>query len=246
MYHDGNQVEWVELYADGKLMLEKTQLFGHSLRKIKLLSEFKNITEVEVRAYPDGGLSRVGLYSNKLPQELADTFTGEANRYTEEIPHPTKPLGIDPNSFKTETLVGRVNYASLALGAKVLSATDEHYAPAINVISPFSPLNMFDGLESKRSRVEGHKEQVVIELAKEIEVGSIQFDFTYFVNNNPVSLSVEYSDAGEWKELFTNYPCKAYAANILEIPVKECVEARELRFSFFPDGGVNRIKVFSK
>jgi allantoicase/malate synthase/CubicO group peptidase (beta-lactamase class C family)/2-oxo-4-hydroxy-4-carboxy--5-ureidoimidazoline (OHCU) decarboxylase len=248
-YHDGNQVEWVELMADGEILLEKTQLSGHAFRNIKLNKTFINAQSIEVRVYPDGGITRLGLYT-ELPEDEASQFSlnSEARniRFKELIPHSAKPLGINPESFIFSNKVERKNYASLAFGAKVLSATDEHYAPAVNVLSPFEPLNMFDGLESKRSRVEGHKEEVVIELSEEIVIGAIEFDFKYFVNNSPSKLSIDAKVNDEWKSVVTNHPCKAYAANKLVIKPVDSLKSRVLRIAFLPDGGVNRIKVYEK
>ena len=248
-YHDGNQVEWLELIADGKVLLEKTQLAGHALRNIKLNETFKDAKSIEVRVYPDGGITRLALFT-ELPESEKSKFVlnGEAKniRFEELIPHSVKPLGIDPNSFVCEKPIQNKNYASLAFGAKVVSATDEHYAPAVNVLSPFEPLNMFDGLESKRSRVEGHKEEVVIELSEEIEIGSIDFDFKFFVNNSPSKLSIEAFVGGEWKKIVREYNCKAYASNTLSIKPISTYRSKQLKISFLPDGGVNRIKVFRK
>lgn len=231
-YHDGNQVEWIEILADDKVLLEKTQLEGHALRKIKLEKTFQNVEQVEIRVYPDGGLTRIGLYKDVPNSD--DFFVNKIAkniRFEEKIPMPQKPLGP--------------NLESVHFEAKVLSATDEHYAPAINVLSPIPPLNMFDGLESKRSRDPGHSEELVIELDQLKEVKGIVFDFTFFVNNNPNYLSVWGDDNGKWVELVDKYFCKPYAGNKLQLEVNQKIKTSKLKFNFFPDGGVNRIKVLS-
>jgi malate synthase len=230
-YHDGNQVEWIEILADDKVLLEKTQLEGHALRKIKLEKTFQHVEQVEIRVYPDGGLTRVGLYQHvPNPDDFFENKIAKNIRFEEKIPMPQKPLG--PN-------LGSVHFE-----AKVLSATDEHYAPAINVLSPIPPLNMFDGLESKRSRDPGHSEELVIELEQSKEVKGIVFDFTFFVNNNPKYLSVWGDDNGKWVELVDKYFCKPYAGNKLQLEVNQKIKTSKLKFNFFPDGGVNRIRLF--
>jgi len=246
-YHDGNQVEWIEIYSDGELVLDKTKLDGHALRKIKLDKTLKNCTELHIRVYPDGGLSRLGAYET-LPEDVIPSFKtndqAQNIRYLDEIPMVTKPLGPDPLSYQSLNLEKRKNYASLAHGAKVISSTDEHYAPAINVLSPYPPLNMFDGLESKRSRILGHKEELVIRLAKKIKVRDVLFDFTYFVNNNPKDLSIFAKVDGNWLALIENYFCKPYAGNVLSLKFSQDIFVEDLKFNFIPDGGVNRIKVY--
>lgn len=229
-YHDGNQVEWIEILGNDKTILEKTQLDGHALRLVKLDQTIKDVSDIEIRVYPDGGLTRIGLYSD-IPDPSQFKPNKEAGniRFDEKIPMPNKPLGP--------------NLESVQFDAKVLSATDEHYAPAINVLSPIPALNMFDGLESKRSRVKGHKEELVIELNEAKKINEVLFDFTYFVNNSPRSLSVWADNNGSWINLVDNYHCKPYAGNKLSLPVTFNKKAKKLKFNFFPDGGVNRIRL---
>lgn len=227
-YHDGNQVEKVEILANGQVLLEKTTLAGHALRLIKLDQSFKDISHVEIRVYPDGGLSRIGLYEDVddqdkfLPNDQAQNI-----RFDGIIPASTKPLGP--------------NLESVEFKASIISASDEHYAPAINVLSPIPPLNMFDGLESKRSRNPDHKEELVIELNESKSVEHLTFDFTYFVNNNPKYLSVFADVDGKWINLADKFFCKPYAGNLLKLDFSNPLKTRKLKFNFFPDGGVNRI-----
>jgi malate synthase/allantoicase/2-oxo-4-hydroxy-4-carboxy--5-ureidoimidazoline (OHCU) decarboxylase len=227
-FHDGNQVEEIEILANGKMLLEKTKLDGHALRLIKLAQGFKDITEVEFRVFPDGGLTRIGLYEH-VEDENSFFLNSEAKniRFNEKIPDTTKPLG--PNLNSVEFL------------AKVLSASDEHYAPAINVLSPIPPLNMFDGLESKRSRDPLHKEELIIELKESKVIKDLTFDFTYFVNNNPKFLSVSSEIDGEWVSLIDKFFCKPYAGNKLKLNLNNEFDSKVLKFNFYPDGGVNRI-----
>ena len=149
-------------------------------------------------------------------------------RFQEAIPTPKKPLGINLDGVELEW--------------RVVSASDEHYAPAINVISPFAPINMFDGMESKRSRTLGHKEELIIESKSFVEKADIEFDFKYFVNNNPKELMVSALQDGEWKVIHERVNCKAYAGNVMKIKGLG-VHSNTLKFNFFPDGGVNRIRV---
>ena len=229
-YHDGNQVEWIEILSSGEVILEKTQLKGHALRCVKLKNTFKGAKDIEVRVYPDGGLSRLGLYKEVTnPEDYMPNAEAKNIRFKDIIPMTTKPLGP--------------NLDSIIMGARVLKATDEHYAPAINVLSPIPPLNMFDGLESKRSRDPKHFEELIIELDNAQQINNITFDFTYFVNNNPKELSVWAKMNNEWKVLTNKFYCKPYYGNTLKLSYGGDITAQELKFNFFPDGGVNRIKI---
>lgn len=231
-YHDGNQVEWIEVLGNGKTILEKTKLAGHALREVKLENTAKGIKDIEVRVYPDGGLTRLGLYT-ELPVKEQQRFKfnkdAENIRFSDTIPVTKKSLGPDPEKYLSF--------------AKIVSASDEHYAPAKNVLSPFPPLNMFDGFESKRSRDIGHKEELVIELNEARKISSVICDFKYFVNNNPKKLSIFFEQGKHWQEVIKEFDCKPYAGNQLELKIPKESETKKIKFHFYPDGGVNRIKI---
>ncbi|MCM2348532.1 MAG: serine hydrolase [Bacteriovoracaceae bacterium] len=236
--------EWVEI-------LPKTNLTGHSELRITLDQETGIVTEVRVSQYPDGGFTRLGLYTN-LPLDVKKSFDGKCKVYEEKIPQTVKPLSIKYDVTDSEIkknwqrLEGEFNNASLALGAKILSATDEHYSPAALVLSPFSPIHMFDGLESARSRVPGHCEQVVLELAKPAKIHRIEMDFTYFVNNNPLEVLLEGLCGGQWVPLVPLTNVKAFAGNKKEFLIDRPEIFEQIKLQSYPCGGLNRLKVFSK
>lgn len=243
-YHFGNQVEWIEIIGDGNIILEKTLLAGHAKRLVKL-KETIHAKEIEIRVYPDGGLSRVGLYSD-IPEVFKPQFelNKEAHNivYEEAVPVSVKPLGTNAELYKEEG--NKENLSSSANGAHIISATDEHYAPASLILSPYRPLNMFDGLESKRSRVDGHKEEVVIKLSKAAIVRRMVLDFTFFVNNNPKFCSLSIKDGDNWIEVVDRFHTKPYAGNKCEILFKNNIKSEFVKLNFFPDGGVNRVFIY--
>jgi allantoicase len=147
------------------------------------------------------------------------------------------------SNFKRAPLA---DYASAAFGASLARATNEHYGPAAQVISPYPPIHMFDGLESARSRVPGHSEEVVIRLGRPTRVARVVLDFTWFVNNNPVAVDLEGLEGAEWVPLATRVPVKAFAGNAREIRVAHERKISELRVRTWPDGGINRIRVFDR
>lgn len=254
-YHTGNFSPAVKLEgkvgSEWKEILSKTNLEGHSELRLVLEKPTEEISEVRVSQYPDGGFTRLGLYSD-LPEEAKKSFDGKIRKCTDAVPATVKPLAIpyEPSASEIEknwkVVNGEFNNASLALGAKVLKATDEHYSPASLCLSPFEPINMFDGLESARSRKPGHFEEVTIKLAKVAPIHRIEFDYTYFVNNNPLESSVDGLTNGKWVPLVEKTYVKAFAGNkkVVEIHSPEAFE--EIRVRNYPCGGMNRVKVFSK
>jgi malate synthase len=238
---------WVEIIG-------KTMLTGHSEMRIKLPKPLNKITQIKATMFPDGGFTRLGLYGENLPEKEKKSFDSICRPYTEKVPMTKKPMSIPYEVSDREVALNwkaiqsgeEFNNASSALGAKILKATDEHYSPAILVLSPFAPINMFDGMESARSRIPGHFEEVIVGLAKPLPVKRLEMNFTYFVNNNPLEVSAEAFVKGEWKTILPKTNVKPFAGNnvFFEISTHDVVE--QVRVRTYPDGGMNRLKVVSQ
>ena len=104
-------------------------------------------------------------------------------------------------------------------------------------------IHMFDGLESSRSRVPGHREEVVIALAAPRKLASVLLDYTFFVNNNPLYVRVEGWLNGQWRELVPKTKSKAFAGNKQEFAIVAEGAVSQLRVTTYPDGGINRIRL---
>ncbi|MBD64998.1 MAG: hypothetical protein CME62_07305 [Halobacteriovoraceae bacterium] len=229
-FHDGNQVEEVEILGDGQVILPKTKLAAHCFLNIDLENSFGPFKEVEIRVYPDGGLTRVALLT-RLPKELSHEFKPLADakpeRYKLIIPAVTKPMAIDFNLDE--------------LGMELSSVSDEHYAGAKNVLSPYAPINMFDGFETKRSRNKENFEYFEVSFKTPKAFSHIYFDFTYFRNNAPMWIEVEEEHAGEFHKI-DRFFAKPFAGNKCIRKLKEKTSPKKVRFKLFPDGGINRVK----
>ena len=227
-YHLGNQVEHVEVFVKvdncWENILPKTKIEGHSSLKLKA----KNIltsSELKVITYPDGGLSRIGVY-NELPEREASSFDGKSKRYEDEIPQVKKPIGLDfipEDSF-------------------IVEASNEHYSPAKSILSPYAPVNMFDGFETARSRKEGNEEYVVVGFKEPKIISIIEVDFTFFVNNNPNHMEFLGLKDGEWIPLTSREFVKPFAGNKKVFNLDESVSLSQVKIMVYPDGGFNRVK----
>lgn len=257
-YHFGNHAPAVRLegLVNGQWqeLLARVELEGHALMRIKLPETKTVYSKIKVQMFPDGGLSRLGLYK-ELPANVAIEFKTwdkrQSVKFSEKIPHTKKPLSLP---FKTTTekiqqrlkKSGLVDLASKALGADVISASNEHYGPAAQVISPYRPLNMFDGMESARSRIPGHHEEVTIRLAKSARLERIELDYSYFVNNNPMHVCIEGKVADKWQTLVPKTLAKCFAGNKQDFKLKLTEEVSELRVKAYPCGGLNRVHAWGR
>lgn len=248
-YHLGNQAPYVSLEGfneqDGnwKKILKKTKLNGHSLLKIKLDDYSFLIQKVRIKIYPDGGLSRVGLYED-LPSNIISDFNGESKKFSHPIPIAQKPLYI-PFNGPLLTPKGECDIASQLYGGKVVSSSNEHYGPASQINSPIPPLNMFDGLESARSRECGHFEEVLLQLGKKAKIHRIEVDLTFFLNNNPREIEIFGKNGDKWPILVCKTNIKDYAGLICIFPISYQEEIDFLKIKIYPDGGINRIRAFA-
>ena len=254
-FHNGNHPQAVRVegreseVAPWKEIVAKTPLDGHAIKRIRVSEEGLHLgavfQDIRVSMYPDGGLSRIGLFENMPVEEGGEVFTPA-------IPQAKKPLS--PHYEVTKEIIDKnwsllsarseVDLANLAYGGSIISASNEHYGPAVQIISPYPPINMFDGSESARSRIKGHSEEVVIQLAKTSVIHRIEIDFTYFVNNNPNELSIEGLAQGKWVNLVKKTRVKAYAGNKIEFKIDSTDEFEQIKVTVFPDGGMNRVRVF--
>lgn len=170
-----------------------------------------------LRNYPDGGISRLRLYSevpieikeslNKSTYqftmikesndihistrnviksmvyrydavEIPDTMVDNPKRYYRRrnsiISKPTIDLKKIPSPEKGKITIEewRTDLIGKSSGSTVVKASDEHYGPASNVIDDEPPTGMHDGFESKRSRLDGHIDWVIIQMGNHLIKGN--------------------------------------------------------------------------
>lgn len=260
-FHDGNHPQFVRVLgrvdssAPWQEVIPKLAMDGHSSRSIKLSHATPVFCEILVEQYPDGGLTRLGLYEH-LPSDVAKEFKplneSRCVRFDGDIPKVKKPLSIPYKPTLSEIDLNlrtvsphEIDYASSAFGGRVMAATNEHYGPAAQVISPYPPLNMFDGMESARSREQGHYDEVTIQLSKPVVPNRVVLDFKYFVNNNPTAVEILGLGEAGWKTLAGPLGVKAFAGNKKEIIIDRSFETDQIKVRTLPDGGINRIHVFA-
>ena len=69
-------------------------------------------------------------------------------------------------------------------------------------------------------------------------------DFTFFVNNNPLWISIEGLQGETWTEIAPKTEVKAFAGNQKEFTNHHSGPFSQVRVRTYPDGGINRIKIF--
>ncbi len=251
-FHSGNHAPWVSIdgWCDETRswypILDRSALSPHSEHAFSATSTPYPISRVRVTIEPDGGLTRLGLFDASLPAaQRAALIDGHGRECPPFQPSTQRPLA--PVFAGVVSMPGPADdMACAAFGARVVGVSNEHYGRASQVISPYPPQHMFDGLESARSRNRGHREWVTIELARAVRVTRIELDFTHFRHNNPQAVMVDGFVGGEWKRLVGEVRVKAYAGSVISLRVSSRERVEQVRVWLIPDGGVNRVHVYGE
>jgi allantoicase len=164
----------------------------------------------------------------------------------------------------SEPFLTLIDLASIRLGASVIAANDEFFAPKDRLIAPEGPVRMenrytdrgawMDGWETRRRRDSGH-DWCIIRFGAPGIVRGVDVDTTHFKGNFPAACAIDLCavdgnpaaadlvDAG-WREAMPRSPLKGDAHNLFAI--EEGPRATHLRLSIFPDGGVARLRVYGE
>ena len=183
-------------------------------------------THLRFNIYPDGGVARLRVYGEVLPDWDRLKRTG-----------------------------GDVDLAAVENGGRVISCSDMFFGHRHNLIMPGRAANMSDGWETKRRRGPGH-DWVIIKLGAEGKVQRVEVDTAWFKGNFPESCSLEAtraSDAQEekltdlsvnWTSVLPRTKLQAHTRHFFENEIQDGGVASHLRFNIFPDGGVSRLRVY--
>ncbi|OZI34266.1 allantoicase [Bordetella genomosp. 10] len=153
-----------------------------------------------------------------------------------------------------------VNLADERLGAKVVAASDEWYAPAQRLLDPAQPnyyyhddegMRYVDGWETSRRRAAGH-EWCVIGLGRPGELAAVGIDTRFFTGNYPLAVSIEGCalDGGApleeavWRPLLPITPAAGDTPALH--PLERTGRITHIRLNMHPDGGMARLRVFGK
>ena len=153
------------------------------------------------------------------------------------------------------------NYTDLAnpiLGTKIISYSDEFFAPAKRIISPLKPIfkeNVFDshgkwmdGWETRRRRSPGF-DFVIIKLGKPGKIKTVDIDTSFFNGNQPEYAQLEgcYSNNDnvkniKWTKIIKKQKIKPNSSNLFKsLNLKTFTH---VKLNIFPDGGVARLRLF--
>ena len=208
--HDIAAYPWLPLLA-------KSPLAGNSKNTFAITSE-QRFTHVRLRIFPDGGVARLRVHGEALPDWRLHGGLG-----------------------------GELELSSAELGGVVTSCSDMFFGSRHNLLFPGSSSGMHDGWETRRSRREG-SDWAIVQLAACGAPSRIVVDTSHFKGNCPESFSLEGSaDASSWHELFPRTELRAHTRHVFTTSTQRFSSSSpvsHVRLRVFPDGGVSRFRLF--
>jgi len=151
----------------------------------------------------------------------------------------------------TAPFLDLVDLASERLGAAVVEANDEFFAPKENLIKPDTPIWMegkytergkwMDGWETRRRRDDGDHDWCIVRLGVRGIVRGVDVDTAFFKGNYPEACAIDLGDGSSWREVLARSALKGHAHNVFAIDAAPA--ATHLRLRIYPDGGVARLRV---
>lgn len=185
-------------------------------------------THLRLKIYPDGGVARLRVYGEVIPDWDRLKRTG-----------------------------GELDLAAVENGGLVLACSDMFFGHRHNLIMPGRAANMSDGWETKRRRGPGH-DWVIIKLGAPGQIRRVEVDTAWFKGNFPESCALEATNAlnlpeenltdlsVDWKSILPRTRLQAHTRHFFENEILNAGSVSHLRFNIFPDGGVSRLRVYGR
>ncbi|MET8131388.1 allantoicase [Streptomyces sp. NPDC005251] len=210
-----------ELLADDvkwTALVPRTPVGGHAANGFAVSAE-QRFTHVRVNQHPDGGIARLRVYGEVVP---------------------------DPRWLSA---LGTFDVVALENGGQVEDASNLFYSPADNTIQPGRSRKMDDGWETRRRRDNGNdwiRYRLVAQ--SEIRAIEIDTAYLKGNSAGWASVSVRNGgeggegDAGEWTEILPRTRLQPDTNHRFTLTAP--VVGTHARVDIFPDGGISRLRLF--
>jgi len=206
-------------------LLPKSPLSGDA-RNPFAIAPSGRVTLLRMKIYPDGGVARLRVHGEVLPDWPALRKSGS-----------------------------QLDLAAVEHGGWVIVSSDMFFGSRNNLIQPGRSIGMHDGWETRRRRGPGH-DWCVLRLGAAGNVKRVEVDTSFFKGNFPESCSLEVCSAPRdlidpatldplhWKEILVQTKLQADSLHVFEKELLDSGEITHARFHIYPDGGVARLRIF--
>jgi allantoicase len=207
--------EWSEV-------LPISELAGDSQNRFETAPTGR-VTHLRLKIYPDGGVARLRVHGNVLP---------------------------DREALKARN--SEIDLAAAENGGDVIAASDEFFGHRQNLIMPGTARDMSDGWETRRRRGPGH-DWCIVRLGTTGTITRIEVDTSHFRGNYPESCTLEGGNAArddvgniQWRQLLADSKLQAHTRHHFAEQIAPLGPVTHVRFNIFPDGGVSRLRLFGR
>ncbi|KAJ4001585.1 galactose-binding domain-like protein [Lentinula boryana] len=149
--------------------------------------------------------------------------------------------------------------AHVFAGGRVEFVSDQHFGIGSNLILPGRGTNMGDGWETKRSRLPGHKDWVIIRLAAPGFLEQVELDTAHFKGNFPESCeihalasmsdmkwTVERSESENWTLILPRTKLGPHRQHYFQLENVEGTPFTHIKLTIHPDGGLKRVRIIGR
>ncbi|MCX4965676.1 allantoicase [Streptomyces sp. NBC_00654] len=213
-------------------LVPRTAVGGHAANGF-VVEAGARFTHLKVNQHPDGGIARLRVYGEVVP---------------------------DPAWLAA---LGTFDLAALENGGQVEDASDRFYSPATNTIQPGRSRKMDDGWETRRRRDKGNDWiRYALAAEAEIRAVEIDTAYLVGNSAGWASLSVRDGDGdgggdasaiggeageeggggGEWTEILPRTRLQPDTNH--RFVLERAVRGSHVRIDIFPDGGISRLRLF--
>ncbi len=212
----GTETRWVSI-------LPESALSGDSQNKFPI-DHAGRFTHLRFKIYPDGGVARLRVHGNVLP---------------------------DWDALKRRN--SEIDLAAAENGGDVPLASDMFFGHRHNLIMPGLARDMSDGWESQRRRGPGH-DWCIVKLGAPGTLTRVEVDTSHFKGNYPEGCSIDVGRADSstalesiaWQELLPNRKLLPHTRHTFVHELADLGDVTHARLNIYPDGGVSRLRLFGR
>jgi allantoicase len=184
-------------------------------------------THVRLNIYPDGGLARFRVYGQPL---------------------------CDWKNCDRSILY---DLAAMENGGHVVTANDQHFGLADNMLRPGRGLHMGDGWETRRRREPGN-DWCIIALGRPGTIRKVEVDTSHFKGNYPDRCSLQaarvsggtddslISQSMFWLTLLGEQKLEMDRVHYFSSELTDLGSVTHVRFNIITDGGISRLRLWSE
>lgn len=276
-FHDGNHAPQSQVWGcslhDGEIPNEPDEKFwlaqhwiplsprldlkGHAKHYYQPPADNQSFTHFRLDNIPDGGISRIAATSaatalapNSLQVDTALPPIPALSAYNDQ-PHTKSGNGAYSIIYDLKPGV-TCNLVSNTLGGKILATSDHRFSESPErILSEESPIDMGDGIETSRQRLNNNTMKWHYTILKPGVLGKatqLTCDYAHFVYNTPVMIQLlgwneDDRGNGHWELLLDTVRVKEHSQDQFTADIPSPKQCTMYAYGFFPCGGTHRINI---